>query len=76
MINSTYSMNKCLSLLENISARYKDDAGHKKFTEEVYENQSRLMAGAQWQSKNTGWTDLVRGIVNIGSTSDSILCLM
>ena len=42
-----------------ISARYADDAGHRKFTEEVYENEYRLMAGAQWQPKAVAWTDLV-----------------
>lgn len=42
-----------------ISARYADDAGHRKFTEEVYENEYRIMAGAQWQPKAVAWTDLV-----------------
>ncbi|UJR29942.1 hypothetical protein I4U23_017489 [Adineta vaga] len=42
-----------------ISARYADDAGHRKFTEEIYEHQSRLIAGAQWQPKAIGWTNLV-----------------
>jgi hypothetical protein len=42
-----------------LSARYTDDAGHRKFTDEVYELQSRSMAGAQWQTKSIGWTDLV-----------------
>ncbi|CAF3822313.1 unnamed protein product [Adineta steineri] len=41
-----------------ISARYADDAGHRKFTEEVYEHQSRIMGGAQWQPKAVPWTDL------------------
>ncbi|CAF0790229.1 unnamed protein product, partial [Didymodactylos carnosus] len=41
-----------------ISARYSDDAGHRTFTEEVYEHQSRVLAGAQWQAKTVGWTDL------------------
>ncbi|CAF4597431.1 unnamed protein product, partial [Rotaria sp. Silwood2] len=42
-----------------ISARYADDAGHRKFTEEVYEHQYRLIAGAQWQPKAIQWTNLV-----------------
>jgi hypothetical protein len=42
------------------SARFADDAGHSKFTDEVYENQYRVIAGAQWQPKAAGWTDLVR----------------
>ncbi|CAF3639300.1 unnamed protein product [Adineta steineri] len=42
-----------------ISARYADDAGYRKFTEEVYEHQYRLIAGAQWQPKAIGWTNLV-----------------
>jgi len=46
--------------LIDISARYSDDAGHKKFTDEVYEHQYRLISGAQWQPKAVGWTDLVR----------------
>ncbi|CAF0920234.1 unnamed protein product [Rotaria sordida] len=41
------------------SARYADDAGHRKFTEEAYEHQYRLIAGAQWQPKAIEWTDLV-----------------
>ncbi|CAF1425575.1 unnamed protein product [Adineta ricciae] len=41
-----------------ISARYAEDAGHRKFTEEVYEHQYRLIAGAQWQPKAVPWTDL------------------
>ncbi|CAF4514045.1 unnamed protein product [Rotaria socialis] len=41
-----------------LSARYADDAGHRKFTEEVYEHQCRLIAGAQWQPKTVAWTDL------------------
>ncbi len=43
-----------------ISARYADDTGHRKFTEEIYEHQYRLIAGAQWQPKAIGWTDFVR----------------
>jgi hypothetical protein len=43
-----------------ISARFADDAGHSKFTDEVYEHQYRMIAGAQWQPKAVGWTDLVR----------------
>ena len=43
----------------DISARYADDAGHRKFTDEIYEHQYRLIAGAQWQPKAIGWTDLV-----------------
>ena len=42
------------------SASYAEDAGHRKFTEEVYELQYRVLAGAQWQPKAVGWTDLVR----------------
>ncbi|CAF1161705.1 unnamed protein product [Rotaria sp. Silwood1] len=42
-----------------ISARYADDAGYRKFTEEVYEHQYRLIAGAQWQPKTIEWTNLV-----------------
>ncbi len=65
------SGNKVKELLRNLrgcfvvgfSARYADDAGHRKFTEEVYENQYRLIAGAQWQPKAIGWTDLVRMIM-------------
>ncbi|CAF0822769.1 unnamed protein product [Rotaria sordida] len=41
-----------------VSIRYSDDTGHRKFTEEIYEHQYRLMAGAQWQPKATSWTDL------------------
>ncbi|CAF0934963.1 unnamed protein product [Rotaria sordida] len=41
-----------------ISARYSDDAGHRTFTEEAYEHQYRLIAGAQWQPKTIAWTDL------------------
>ncbi len=43
----------------DISARYADDTGHRKFTDEIYEHQYRLIAGAQWQLKAIGWTDLV-----------------
>lgn len=46
------------------SARYADDAGHRKFTEEVYEHQYRLIAGAQWQPKAIAWTDLVKMELN------------
>ena len=46
------------------SARYAEDAGHRKFTEEVYEHQYRLIAGAQWQPKAIAWTDLVRMELN------------
>ena len=46
-----------------ISARYADDAGHRKFTEEAYELQSRVLAGGQWQAKTVGWTDLVRELI-------------
>lgn len=41
------------------SSRFSDDAGHRKFTEEAYELQSRMIAGAQWQPKTIAWTDLV-----------------
>ncbi len=49
-------------IFDIISAQYADDAGHRKFTEEVYEHQYRLIAGAQWQQKAIGWTDLVRNM--------------
>ena len=52
-------MNKSLDNL-CFSARFSDDAGHRKFTDEVYEHQYRLLAGAQWQPKAVGWTDLVK----------------
>ena len=52
---------KDLSLIcECFSARYADDTGHRKFMEEIYEHQYRLIAGAQWQAKAIAWTDLVR----------------
>jgi hypothetical protein len=67
-------MNYNLYFANYISARYADDAGHKKFTEEVYELQYRIIAGAQWQPKAIGWTDLVRKIITNVSFEHS-LCL-
>jgi len=49
------------------SARYADDAGFRKYTEEIYENQYRLIAGAQWQPKAITWTNLVRFRICISS---------
>lgn len=59
-----------------ISARYADDAGHKKFTEEVYQHQDRLLAGAQWQPKKTAWTDLVKNILRYRFIFLFIQCIL
>lgn len=58
-VQNNFSLRSVEDFRWNISARYADDAGHRKFTDEVYEHQYRLIAGAQWQPKAIGWTDFV-----------------
>ena len=45
------------------SIQYDLDSGRKVFLEDVFENESRLIPGGQWQAANVTWTDVVSNVI-------------